>query len=58
MSKKKLLENQIKKAAKGEVITCAKLRMIAEETNTSYRLAGKIADELKIKIKNCDLGCF
>lgn len=58
MTKKKLLEDRIKKAAKGGKITCAVLRKIAEGTHASYKLAGKTADELKIKIKKCDLDCF
>ena len=57
-SKRKLLESRIIKAAPGRRITCARLRNIAEETGVSYKAAGKIADELMIKIKNCDLGCF
>lgn len=58
MSKRIILEDTIKKAAKDGRITCAILRNIAEKSNVSYKFAGKIADELKIKIKNCDLGCF
>jgi len=57
-SKRKLLESRIIKAASSGRITCARLRNIAEEAAVSYKAAGKIADELKIKIKNCDLGCF
>ena len=57
-SKEKLLESLINKAARGGRITCARLRKIAEETGVSYKRAGKTADELKIKIKGCDLGCF
>ena len=58
MSKQKLLAEQVLKAAKDGKITCARLRKIAEETGVSYKAAGKIADELNIRIKNCDLGCF
>jgi hypothetical protein len=58
MSKKETLEERIRKSAKDGEITCALIRKIAEETGTSYQSAGKAADELKIKIKNCDLGCF
>jgi hypothetical protein len=58
MSKKKLLEEQILKASGDGRITCALLRKIAEERGVSYKLAGKTADRLNIKIKNCDLGCF
>ena len=58
MSKQQLLKEEVLKAARGGKITCARLRKIAEETSVSYKAAGNIADELKIKIKNCDLGCF
>jgi LAO/AO transport system kinase len=58
MSKKENLEDLIIEAAKDGRIPCALLRKIAEETETTYKIAGKTADELKIKIKNCDLGCF
>jgi hypothetical protein len=34
------------------------LRKIAEELGVSYKKAGEAANELHIKIKNCDLGCF
>jgi LAO/AO transport system kinase len=58
MSKNTLLEERIKKAARDGRITCSLLRKIAEETDSTYKQAGKTADELKIKIKNCELGCF
>ncbi len=58
MSKKKTLENRLKKGAKKGEISCAKLRKIAEEVEIAYKLAGETADKLKIKIRDCDLGCF
>ncbi|MEW6600058.1 MAG: hypothetical protein AB1499_03730 [Nitrospirota bacterium] len=58
MSKQKLLEEQVMKAAKDGKITCARLRRIADERGVPYRQAGKAADRLQIKIKHCDLGCF
>ncbi len=39
-------------------ISCSEARKIAEETGLPYSDIGKLADELKIKIKNCELGCF
>jgi LAO/AO transport system kinase len=57
-SKRKLLESHIIKAAPGGKITCARLRKIAEKSNVSYKMAGRVADELQVKIKKCDLGCF
>jgi RNA-binding protein YhbY len=58
LSKKELLKVRIKKAATDGRITCAILRKIAEEVNANYKEAGKTADELRIKIMDCDLGCF
>ena len=57
LSKKKLKEC-VKEKAKEGIITCAVLRRIAEKMGAAYKEAGKAADELKIKIRNCDLGCF
>lgn len=58
MSKEKSLETRIKKASSNGIITCAALRKIAEEVNANCGDAGKAADNLKIKVRNCDLGCF
>ena len=58
MLNRKILEQNIKKAAKSGMISCAVLRKIAEKSNVSYKMAGRVADELQVKIRNCDLGCF
>lgn len=55
--KKKLKEELIKKAVNNK-ITCASAWKIAEKLGIPYREAGAAADELGIKIKNCQLGCF
>jgi len=55
---KKELRSYIKKNAKDRKITCAVLRKIAEKLSIPYKEAGETANELKIKIRNCDLGCF
>jgi len=39
-------------------ISCNDARGIAEELKAPYREIGKAANELKIKIRNCELGCF
>ncbi|MCX7913605.1 MAG: hypothetical protein N2511_03365 [Thermodesulfovibrionales bacterium] len=39
-------------------ITCQKARALAEEFGIPYSEVGRIADELKIKIVECQLGCF
>ncbi|MBI4687234.1 MAG: hypothetical protein HY756_05575 [Nitrospirae bacterium] len=55
--KKELKEYIKEKTVKGQ-ITCATLRKIAETLGVTYKQAGKAADDLKVKIRNCDLGCF
>ncbi len=58
MLNKKLLEDRINNTAKDGKINCAALRKISEDIGISYKTAGQTANELKIKIKHCDLGCF
>jgi len=58
LSKQKSIKTRIKDIAADGKISCPALREIAEEMGITYKKAGKAADELKIKIKNCDLGCF
>lgn len=58
LSKKKSIKGRIKKSTVAGRISCPVLRKIAEESGVTYKEAGKMANELKIKIKNCDLGCF
>jgi hypothetical protein len=58
MNKKKIVEDRIKDSVTDGKITCSRLRKIAEEADTSYKMAGIIADRQKIKIVKCELGCF
>ncbi len=39
-------------------ISCSRARKIAEELNIPYKKIGEIADEIGVKITNCELGCF
>lgn len=55
--KEKLKEELMKKAVQGK-ISCAVVRKIAEDLQMSYKDAGAAADELGIRIKDCQLGCF
>jgi actin-like ATPase involved in cell morphogenesis len=50
-------EELMKKARKGR-IGCHEARRIAEDLGVAYSEVGKAANELKIKINNCELGCF
>jgi len=58
MLKRQLIKARIKEKTREGKISCHVLRRIAEELKISYKEAGKAANELKIKIKNCELGCF
>ncbi len=58
LSKKELIKTRIKEKASDKKISCPALRKIAEELEVPYREAGEATNDLKIKIKNCDLGCF
>jgi molybdopterin-guanine dinucleotide biosynthesis protein len=46
-----------RKAEEGR-ITCAAARQLADEAGVPYSVVGAVADELGIKIRNCELGCF
>lgn len=58
MSESELIKARIQEKAAEKTISCPVLRKIAEELGVSYKKAGDAANELHIKIKNCDLGCF
>ena len=47
----------IKKAVDGK-ISCPVARKIAEELSVPYKEVGRNADELRIKLTGCELGCF
>lgn len=50
---------EVKKAASDDgKISCPKARRLAKELGVSPKLVGKACDELGIKIKDCELGCF
>jgi LAO/AO transport system kinase len=58
LSKKELVAARIKENTADGKISCHALRKIAEKLKIPYKEAGEVTNELKIKIKNCDLGCF
>lgn len=49
---------KLKEAAKDGKIPCAMAFKIAKECNVSTREIGNLLNQLKIKISNCQLGCF
>jgi len=58
IQQKKLIEKLLKERSNDGKITCAEARKIAEELNVPYIEVGRAANELKIKIRKCELGCF
>jgi LAO/AO transport system kinase len=55
---KEKMAEEIKKKAIGGKLTCSTARMIAEQLGVSYKDVGEAADNLHVKITNCQLGCF
>ncbi len=53
----KIKEEMTKRAVNGR-LSCAVARKIAEEFAIPYKEIGNAANELGIKIADCQLGCF
>ncbi len=51
-------EEAIKEKAKDGKLPCALCFKIAEEFGISKNEMGKILNEMKVKISQCQLGCF
>ncbi len=49
---------KLKEAAKDGKIPCATAFKVARECNVSTKEIGSLLNQLKIKIANCQLGCF
>ena len=52
------IAEEIRKKAVNDRLSCAAARKIAEELTVLYKEVGRTADELKVKITGCELGCF
>lgn len=48
----------VKGAAQDGRLSCSDAQALAEKFSVSYGTVGQAANELKIKIKGCQLGCF
>lgn len=55
---KRKIEELLKERSVEGGIPCARARGIADELGVPYKAVGEAADTLKIKIKNCEFGCF
>ena len=54
----KIIESLLAERSQEGRISCTEARRIAEETGVGYGEVGKTANRLRIKIRNCELGCF
>ena len=55
---RKKIEEVINKKSKAGKLSCAICFKIAEDFGISKREIGKVLDEMKIRIAQCQLGCF
>jgi len=55
---RKRLEEVIKEKAKSAKLPCAMCFKIAEDFGISKKEMGKILNAMKIRISQCQLGCF
>ncbi|MGO9378448.1 MAG: molybdopterin-guanine dinucleotide biosynthesis protein MobB [Dissulfurispiraceae bacterium] len=58
IEKNKEIERLLKERSVGGKISCSLARKIAEDLNVPYGDVGSTANQLKIKVKSCELGCF
>ncbi|MBA4370821.1 MAG: hypothetical protein C0418_04505, partial [Coriobacteriaceae bacterium] len=54
--------DELREAVRGKAVdgkmTCPVLRKLAEDMDVPYKVAGAAADEIGVRVHNCDLGCF
>ena len=55
---KEVITKKIKSKTKDGKISCKQALKIAEEEGISSKKLGALLNELKIKVANCQLGCF
>jgi hypothetical protein len=55
---KERIRAELKEAASGGRLPCPLARKIAEKLGVEYAEVGEAANELNIKITDCELGCF
>lgn len=53
-----MVKEKVRKNSSDGTISCATSFRLAEELGCDLTEIGKAADELKIKIMHCQLGCF
>ena len=48
----------VENAATDKTLTCAQAWKLIEELKVPPKMVGTAANQLKIKIRSCELGCF
>jgi hypothetical protein len=48
----------IEKNSMNNRLPCPAARKIAQELSVSYKEVGRAADDMNVKITDCELGCF
>ncbi|MDH3347137.1 MAG: hypothetical protein OEM02_03410 [Desulfobulbaceae bacterium] len=57
-TQQRVLEKKIIEAANNGRLPCGKARIIAQTLNIPLEIIGHVADKLRIRISQCQLGCF
>ena len=57
MTREKMIE-AVQMASVNNRLNCKRAHELAKELNTSLQEIGALCNELKIKIADCQLGCF
>jgi hypothetical protein len=55
---KEVLREAVRKAAGENRLTCEKAHELGKELDVSLQEIGAICNELNIRIRECQLGCF
>lgn len=55
---KEVLKEAVKNAAREGRLTCEKAHELGKELGVTLQEIGAVCNELQIKIKTCQLGCF
>lgn len=48
----------LQRVAKEGRVSCTEARKLADDLKVPVQVVGEAADQLKIKIQSCELGCF
>ena len=52
------VKKAVEEAATNKVLTCHDARALAEKLGVDYGLLGQACNEVGVKVRICELGCF